>query len=121
MELNTATVWAEETPGPARSRKLPGNHWLLAFATLGLLVAAGGSIWVYLSGLRTLRVLAAQIGDNSPAGSSAALSHLLAEAHDWGLQIAVAAVAGGLVLFLVVVLGGSFQRRRWLQRHAKLY
>jgi PAS domain S-box-containing protein len=121
MQLNTASVWAEETPGAAPNRRLPGNHWVFVFAALGMLVAVGGSLWAYLSGLRTLRALAAQIGDNTQAGSHATVSHLMENAQGWAMQIAAAAVAGGLALFLVAVLGSSFQRRRWIKQHAQLF
>ena len=121
MQLNTASVWAEETPASAPNRRLPGNLWIFLFAALGMLVAVGGSLWAYLSGLRTLRALAAQIGDNTQAGSHATVSHLMENAQRWATQIAVAAVAGGLALFFVAVLGSLFQRRRWMKRHAELF
>jgi PAS domain S-box-containing protein len=121
MQLNTASVWAEETPGPAPNRRLPGNLWIFVLAALGMAVAVGGSLWAYLSGLRTLRALAAQIGDNAQAGSHTTVSHLMLNAQSWATQIAVAAVAGGLALFFVAVLGSSLQRRRWMKRHAQLF
>ena len=121
MQLNTASVWAEETPGSAPARRLPGNYWVFILAALGMLVAVGGSLWAYLSGLRTLKALAAQIGDNATGGSHATVSHLMENAQGWASQIAAAAVAGGLALFLVAVLGSSLQRRRWMKRHAQLF
>jgi PAS domain S-box-containing protein len=114
MPINTAAVWAEETPAPATRPKLPGNHWLVICAALGAAATVGGSLLAYLSGLRTLRALAAQIGDND------AVSRLLGGAQGWALEIAVAAIAGGTVLFLVAVIGVSLQRRKWVKLHLRL-
>ncbi len=115
MPLNTASVWAEETPAPAVRQKLPGNLWLLACATLVTAAVVGGSLWAYLSGLRTMRALAAQIGDNTPA-----VTRLVESVKGWTLQMAVAAIAGGTVLFVVAVVGFSWQRRKWMRRHLRL-
>jgi two-component system sensor kinase FixL len=121
MQLNTASVWADETGAPVPNRRLPGNQWIIALAALGALVAVGGSILAYVSGLRTLRALAAQIGDNAQAGSHANVARLVENASGWASQITTASVTGGVALFLVAVLGGIIQRRRWLQRHAQVF
>jgi PAS domain S-box-containing protein len=121
MQLNTAAVWAEEKPRPAAERRLPGNLWMFVLAAVAVLGAVGGSLWAYLSGLRTFRALAAQIGDNAPAANHAEILRLVESAQGWASEMVAIAVIGGSVLFLVAAIGGYVQRRQWYTRHVRLF
>ncbi len=102
----------------APKHKLPGAKLMLSVATLVMLLTVGGSAWLYVSGLQTLRTLTAQNGDNAPA--SPGITKVVNHASHWALQMGLAAVAGGAGLFLVAVTGSRLSRGRWMKRHAQI-
>ena len=118
MHMNTASVWAEEKPAAAAGHKMPGVV-LLAILT-GVLTAAviGLSVWTYLSGLRTLRGLAAQIGDKTTGDS---VSRLVAGSEQLGLELVLVAACGAVILGLGSILADGAMRRRWLKRQQALH
>ncbi len=114
--MDTTQVWAEETQVLAPRKKLPGIKMLVILATLVMLLAAGGSVWAYITGLQELHALVAQSG--AAAGNSQqTISRMVEQANHWALQLAMAAVAGGAGLFAVAVLGGFWLKRSWTNRH----
>ena len=114
MQMGTAAVWAEDRHTVASRQKPPDAHWLILLAGATMLTVVGGSVWAYLSGLGTLRTLAAHIGDNSVEESHQAVARLLDRAQGWGLEITLMAIVGGLVLSAIAAAGYYLQRRRWM-------
>ncbi|MDB6022225.1 MAG: Multi-sensor signal transduction histidine kinase [Pedosphaera sp.] len=118
MRLNADAVWADETKAQRnKGNALPGIKGLVLVVALAMLLAVGGSIWAYMSGLEVFRSLAAQIGDNAKAGSSQTVSQLVAQARHWAMVMALASVAGGTGLFAVAVGCGQWLRRNWSKHH----
>lgn len=125
MQMNTeveqvarfhgAAVWVEEkAAAAAKSKKLPGIKLVVGMITLATLLAAGGSVWAYVNGLRESQMLA-------EGGSSGHLKGLAAQVFEqsrhWAFQMEVAGVAALAVLFAVGVLAGWIQARRWRLLH----
>src|ERR1700757_2493471 len=68
---------------------------------------------MYMSGLRMVHVLAAQIAYNSQAGTSQSVSRLVKQADHWAMWMGLVGVAGGGVLFTVTLTLGRWVRNRW--------
>jgi two-component system sensor kinase FixL len=119
MQMNTAQVWAEEATGHAATHKPPGMKILAVIAAVVAVLAVAATLSAYVSGLKELRVAAAQNADNKP-WSSPAISQVVEKADHWALRLALMAVASGVGLFVVTVSSAYLLRRRWLDRHLKV-
>ncbi len=118
--LDTTSVWAEETPAPKTRQKMPGSAWpsLAAIAATVLTIAI--CLVIYLSGLHTLRALAAQIADSNSGASAAAASQLARTAQAVSLKVTIAASVGGLAICIATLLGVQTLRRNWHAQEVKL-
>lgn len=113
--IDGAAVWAEEkTESAPKAKKLPGIKLLLAMIGVALLLAVGASVWAYVNGLQAARVTAENAEKNADGESAAKLAE---QSRQWALRLELTAVAGGLGVFGVALLGGWLLVRRWQKRH----
>ncbi|MDB6017225.1 MAG: Multi-sensor signal transduction histidine kinase [Pedosphaera sp.] len=120
MQLDTAAVWADEAPKVSPQRGLAAVRWIVALAVLVTALGVGGSIWIYLSGIQSLRAQAAQVVDSVPKGTHEKLSRLIKQTDLLALETATASAAGGVAILLVIVLGGRLWQRGSMAQVAKL-
>src|SRR5579872_6985004 len=118
MPMDTAAVWAEGSADKSPKPTLPSAKLMIATATVAMLLTIAGSIWLYVSGLQSLRALTAQNADNSTLDPK--ISQVVNHATHWALQMGLAAIAGGAAIFLVTMIGTRRSRIRWMQRHAQV-
>jgi len=133
--------WAGKPAEDGDGKPLPAFQPVVLLSALVVALTVGAGIWIYLQGAKALRAQAQAQGmrifvegaqaskaspnatERSPQSVPAAnldesVQSLLKQVEDWVLKVTAATAAGGAGLTLVVVLGVSWWRRRWLNRLA---
>ncbi len=115
--MDTAAVWADGSTDQTPKPELPRARLMVILAALAMLLTIGGSVWLYVSGLQTLRALSAQNGDI--AQTDVVIPRVVKHASFWALQIGMAGIAGGAIIFLVTMTGSRRSRLKWAKHHAQ--
>jgi PAS domain S-box-containing protein len=118
LRAAAAAVWAEDAATQASPRKLSEVKWVVTLAVLVTASAIAGSVWIYMSGLQTMRSIVAQGMDTSKASTT--IADVTNHATHWAIQLGLVTVAGGAGFVAVSLLGGWWWQRRSLKRTEKL-
>ena len=133
--------WAGKPADDGDGKPSPAFWPVVVLSALVVAFTAGAGIRIYLQGAKALRAQAQAQGmrilvegaqapkaspnatERSPQSVPAAnldesVQTLLKQVEDWVLKVTAVTAAGGAGLTLVVVLGVSWWRRRWLHRLA---
>ncbi|MDB6124594.1 MAG: Multi-sensor signal transduction histidine kinase [Pedosphaera sp.] len=117
LQMRSAAVWAEEGTATTRPQKSPEVKWVTALAVTVTAVTMAGSIWLYISGLETLRSLAAPAADTTKAAST--VSKVVDHATHWATQMGMVTAAGGAGFIIVTVFGSWWWQQRSAGRSVK--
>src|SRR4051812_47568999 len=117
LKIAAAAVWAEEAAATTRPAKSSGVKWVAILATLLTLAIIACSVWVYVTGLETLRVTAAQGVDTAKAAATVSL--LKNQATLWAIKMGLVTLGVAVGFPSVTVFGWWWWQRRLAGRLAK--
>jgi hypothetical protein len=112
--MNTAAVWADEATENKGLKSLSDTKRVVIPALILLLLAVGGSAYLYVSGMQSIRAIAAQGGDTEE------VSRVAHKANIWALQLALITVGTGAGVLLVTAFGLQRTEQKAKKRTEKL-